>query len=136
MKKQFSKQEKAEYYKGLRERWQKAKELADVDAIKAIISNHGLNISPWSFAFVQMQMQAQGLSGLPYLDMKTFNGWKENGFRVKKGEHSKADGLVWMDSFTKKEKNDVGETEEITVVLDHAVPKVYKLFHRSQVEAA
>lgn len=136
MSKKFSKEERKAYYRKLRNDWREAKESADQDEISAIIKNHGLNISVSSFAFVMKQMEDQGLPGLPYIDMKTYKGWKKNGFQVKKGEHSKADGLVWMDHTTKTKKNEItGEEEEIETKLEFAFPKVYKLFHRTQVEA-
>ena len=113
---------KKEYFQQLREQWKLAKEHADTDAIKAILQNHGLKISVYGFAFVQLQMKKHGFSGIPYLDCKTFKGWKENGFIVKKGEKSKISGITWIDI----EKNDSGDSFKL--------PKEYKLFHRSQVK--
>ncbi len=77
------------------------------------------------FLFVNMQMKSQGLEGLPYLDAKTFKGWKESGFTVKKGEHSTLSGITWIG---------INVSEE-TGVPEYALPKEYHLFHRSQVEA-
>ena len=125
MKKNYTKEQKAQYFKTLRARWQAAKEYAidNGEVIKAIMVNHGLNMSVYSFAFVQHQMQAQGLEGLPYLDVKTFQGWKENGFRVRKGEASTLSSIVWISS-EKKEEEEGG----------YSFPKATALFHRSQVE--
>jgi hypothetical protein len=130
--KPFTKEQKKEYFANLREQWKVAKQSADIDEIKAIIQNHGLNISPFSFAFVSMQMKALGFDGLPYLDCKIFQGWKENGFIVKKGEKSKIDGLTWLHP-THKETNETGKIEK-TENTDYLFPKVYHLFHRSQTE--
>ena len=127
---EYTQEEKKAYFKRLRFRWEEAKKIADHDAIGAIIKSHGLNISITSFFIVHSQMQAQGLEGLPYLDMKTFKGWKENGFQVKKGEHAKAESITWKGPGGK-------EIEEIDGTLEKKgfiFPKVYKLFHRSQVE--
>jgi hypothetical protein len=71
-------------------------------------------------------MQAQGLDGLPYIDAKTFQGWKESGFVVNKGEHSTLSGLTWIGA--KITNKDTGEEETAYVF-----PKEYHLFHRSQV---
>jgi len=123
----YSAEDKKAYYKNLRAQWSVAKETADTDHITAIIRNHGLNISVTGFAFVQAQMNAQGLEGLPYLDMKTFHGWKENGFKVQKGQHSTATGLTWVTVGAKKEATE--ETNKDA----YKMPRSYNLFHRSQV---
>jgi hypothetical protein len=126
---EYTQEEKKAYFKGLRFRWEEAKKIADHDAIGAIIKSHGLNISITSFFIVHSQMQAQGLEGLPYLDMKTFKGWKENGFQVKKGEHAKAESITWIGVHGKEVQEGTPEKEN-----GYVIPKVYKLFHRSQVE--
>ena len=125
----YSKEQKKEYYKKLRAQWEKAKETANHNEIQAIIENHGLKISVSGFAFVAAQMREQGLDGLPYLDMKTFQGWKENGYIVRKGEKSTANGITWV-AAKKKEASEEGLDEEKPFLM----PKVYKLFHRSQVQ--
>lgn len=127
MKTKRSKEEVKAYYKRLREQWAAAKETADVDHISAIIKTHGMNISVWGYAFVAYQMKAKGLDGLPYLDMKTFQGWKENGFMVRKGEKSTAIGLTWVPIGGEKE-----DGEEIDA---YKIPRTYHLFHKSQVDA-
>jgi len=124
----FSTEEKKAYYKDLREQWTAAKESANTDHITAIIRNHGLNISVTGFAFVQAQMDAQGLEGLPYLDMKTFHGWKENGFKVVKGQHSTATGLTWVSVGKPKEERTGADPDPFKM------PRSYRLFHRSQVQ--
>ena len=91
--------------------------------INAIIKNHGLDISQTSFIMVENQMVKKGFSGIPYLDMKTFKKWQENGFIVRKGEKSEVKGIVWLDIKDKK----TGEDKMV-------FPKVYHLFHNSQVE--
>ena len=123
----YSAEDKKAYYKNLREQWSAAKKTADTDHIAAIIRNHGLNISVTGFAFVQAQMDAQGLEGLPYLDMKTFHGWKENGFKVQKGQHSTATGLTWVAVGKPKEERTETDPEPFKM------PRSYSLFHRSQV---
>jgi hypothetical protein len=130
----LSKAERAVYLKSLRSRWAECKALADssndIKALYAAASATGTPIqSFYSFSFVALQMQAQGLNGFPYVDMKTFQGWKENGFKVRKGEHSTADGIVWIGAGCDRDDqgNEIGEP-------DFMFPKVYKLFHRQQVE--
>lgn len=129
----FTKNQKAAYYKELRARWQKAKQLLTESKIKdidAIIATHGLNISRTGFMVVSMQMSSQNLDGLPYLDAKTYKGWQENGFQVKKGEKSTLGSITWIGVKGKEAKP--GEDAKDGFVM----PKAYKLFHRSQVEAA
>ena len=128
----YSKQQKQDYLKSLRKRWQESKSLADSDASlkqlhEAAFATGAPIQSYYSFAFVAIQMKSQGLSGFPYVDMKTFQGWKENGFKVAKGEHSTADGIVWLSpTYKDADGNEAKDT-------DYVFPKVYKLFHRSQV---
>jgi hypothetical protein len=129
MKKQFSKEERAEYFAGLRSRWQEAKEMSqdEKQINEAIMLSHGLNMSLTGFCYVQAQMQAQGMEGLPYIDAKTFQGWHEAGFTVRKGEHSTLNGLTWVAAKTKNEATGKEESK-------FAFPKQYFLFHRSQVQ--
>lgn len=128
-----TKEQKQAYFKKLRERWQDAKKLLDdgkISEIQAIIATHGMKISVSGFMFVSIQMEAQGLDGLPYLDAKTYQGWRENGFQVRKGERSTLSGITWI-SPTTKDDNGEEETDDSFVF-----PKEYHLFHRSQVDAA
>ena len=128
MIKEHTKEEKAVYFKGLREQWNAAKVHAlngRKAEIEAIIMNHGMKISNTGFLFVKLQMEAQGLDGLPYLDTKTFKGWKENGFRVMKGQKSTLSGITWIGIY--KEDDEIKSS--------YAIPKEYHLFHKSQVEA-
>jgi len=129
MTSKYSKEEKIEYFKTLRAEWQAAKNMSveDNEHIQAIIRNHGMNVSATGFKFVQMQMTEQGLDGLPYLDIKTFMGWKDNGFKVKKGSKSTVKGITWI---TVNDKAEGATNDEDGYML----PKVYHLFHRSQVE--
>ena len=75
--KTYTKEEKKEYFAGLRARWQAIKDgvtSGKLDEIKAIIAEHGLNVSPWSYAFTAASMKYHGFDGVPYLDCKTFLG--------------------------------------------------------------
>jgi hypothetical protein len=129
MKKEYTKEERAAYYKSLRERWQAAKNVGNEDEIKAIMMQHGLSFSVRSYTYVLMQLQALGLTGIPYIDTKTFVGWKENGFMVRKGEKSQIDGLTWITVEGKETEQTEDEGPK-----GYAMPKSYHLFHRSQVE--
>jgi len=131
MKKEYTKEERQAYYKALRERWQAAKNVGNEDEVKAVMMQHGLNFSFRSYMFVKMQMNALGLDGIPYVDAKTFMGWKENGFMVRKGEKSQIDGLTWIAVNGKEIEPAEGDEEKHGFVM----PKCYHLFHRSQVEA-
>jgi hypothetical protein len=130
-KKKFSKEEKHEYFVALREEWQKSKLLAENDMeAEALFREAGEKGTSYNgFYFVYKQMKALKLEGLPYVDSKTFQGWRQNGFKVKKGEKSKIYGITWM---AVKRDNKENKTDEDDI--DYMYPKVYHLFHRSQVE--
>ena len=136
-KKTYSAEEKKAYFAALRERWQDIKNrvtAGELDQIKAVIAEHGLTVSPWSYAFTEASMRAQGFDGIPYLDCKTFNGWKQRGFKVRKGEKSTIKGIVWLGVGSKAEDPDQAERAKAAGKGGFLMPKQYALFHRSQVE--
>lgn len=123
--KTYTKEEKQKYFKSLRERWQASKKMAENDeTAKALFNEVGGNFSYTSFYFTLQAMRNANYEGIPYVDCKTFHGWSDAGFKVRKGEHSKIDGITWMRPKSKS------EDEEETFMY----PKVYNLFHKSQVE--
>lgn len=124
------------YSKLLREKWKYAKALADKDEIaKALYVEVGEKVSYYSFYYVLSQMRKLGLEGLPYIDMKTFNGWKQIGFKVMKGQHSLIEGITWVEAKSKKVVDDIDEEEKEEKKERKIIyPKVYHLFHRTQVE--
>lgn len=127
----YTKEEKKTYLEGLRNRWSETKKQVDekkLGEIKAIIQNHGMNVSPYSYYFVALQINRLGWEGIPYLDYKTFKGWESNGFKVKKGEKSQIKGITWVTPY--KKDADGNEVEA-----DFTFPKEYYLFGRHQVEA-
>ena len=131
--KTYTKEEKKIYFSELRARWQTIKDgvtSGKLDEIKAIIAEHGLNVSPWSYAFAAASMKHYGFDGIQYLDCKTFLGWRATGFTVRKGEKSKISGIVWIGCGNKSE--DIEKREGADT--GYMIPKEYHLFHRSQVE--
>ena len=131
-----TREEKQEYSRQLRERWTTAKKLLTeekISLIQAIIASHGWNISATGYAVIEAQMQAQGLDGIPYLDAKTYKGWRENGFQVRKGQKSTLSGITWVNVTGQAE----APVERSTTVekSGFCFPKAYHLFHRSQVDA-
>lgn len=128
----YTKEERGAYFKILRDKWKVNKLNADNDddarakwqAIQAE-SPEG-RISYYGFYFTYIDMQAQGLDGLPYVDAKTFQGWQTAGFTVKKGEKSKISGITWIQCANKKEGSEDADGGAL-------YPKLYNLFHRSQV---
>ncbi len=127
----YTKQQKKEYFANMRKHWKETKDslaAGELKEIEAIIITHGMNISAMGFKMVMMQMEAQGFEGLPYLDAKTFKGWKENGFKVRKGEHSTIDGITWISTAKAGKKLEDCDT-------GFMFPKCYHLFHRTQVQA-
>jgi phospholipid N-methyltransferase len=127
-------QKQKEHSKELRDRWNRAKTLLTdqkISEIDAIIQTHNMgSISQTGFMVVSMEMKQQGFDGIPYLDAKTYQGWKENGFQVRKGEKSKLGSITWVG---------VGKKEPTPEAPDgkngFIFPKSYNLFHRSQVDA-
>ncbi len=125
MKKSTTKAQRLARSKALREQWRESKKMAENDlTAKALWRESGGGMSYYSFSFVLYQMKEHGFDGLPYLDMKTFNGWKQSGFQVRRGEKSVVSGIVWMAPVDK----DGIEIEDAPLY-----PKTYHLFHNSQV---
>ena len=130
MKKQFTPEQKREHFNHLRRQWQQAKSLAASDEIGAIYSqlkDMGItgDISIYNISLILMQAQLLGLEGLPYLDFKTYEGWKKSGFQVKRGEKSPVYSITWVGHKGDEE----GEDSKVRW------PKLTHLFHSSQVEA-
>ena len=128
-RKDFTPEQKREYYSSLRSKWAEAKALAATDEIAAVyaqLAEMGLgDISRYNVSLIFMQAQALGLDGLPYVDFKTYEGWKGAGFQVKRGEKSPVFSLTWIGA-----KGEDGEE----VADGQRWPKLTHLFHTSQVE--
>lgn len=127
--KTYTKEEKQAYFKNLRAKWQEAKDASqnDTDAQakwQAINEEAGGRISYTSFYFTMLDMKRQNLAGLPYVDAKTFQAWKQAGYIVKKGQKSTLSGVAWIPVTKKTSPDD-----------EFLMPKEYHLFHTSQVEA-
>jgi len=121
----YTKDQKKEYFQGLRDRWAENKKLADNDQqAQALYNEVGGDVSYYSFFFVLQDLRRLGLSGTPYIDTKTFRGWQSAGFVVKKGERSNIHGITWL-APKDKDGNEDGSFR---------FPKRYNLFHRSQVQ--
>lgn len=126
-KKQFTKEEVREYHAGLREKWNEAKWLLesmselDREQMKKV-QEQLPNMSELGYLFCKIQMDTQGLKWFPWIDCKTFNGWKDAGFKIKKGEKST---IYWVTRVA-IDKDDIDS---------YKIPKTYHLFHTSQVEA-
>ena len=123
---QYTKQQKQEYFQNLRKEWKKSKALAENDpTAKALFRETKLlqGISYTSFYFTLSQMRAKNWKGLPYIDCKTFAGWRSNGFKVKKDEKSQIRGIVWKHPIQKNkdENENVTTTEDKTLLY----PKAY-----------
>ena len=122
-----NKKSKDEYFKKLREEWQASKKLAEQDkdqqAKFEALRSQGFTGSYYSYFFTAIRMKTAGLSGQPYVDMKTFKGWIDSGFMVKKGQKSKMKGITWLKIEKKGNEDD-----------SFLLPKEYALFHKTQVE--
>lgn len=121
----YTKEEKQKYFTDLREKWKQNKLDADqdLDAKKRFeaIQKEAGQINYYSFYFTLQDMIRNGFEGNPYVDTKTYNNWKQAGYKVKKGEKSKINGITWMD-ISKKSEDKI------------LIPKTYHLFHKTQVE--
>lgn len=129
-RKEFTPEQKTEYFKQLRTQWQAAKSLAAADntigAMYSQLCQMGLgDISLYNVSLIFMQAQALGLEGLPYVDFKTYEHWQKSGFQVRKGEKSPVFSLTWVGG-----KKDEDDKDSDT----HRYPKLTHLFHSSQVE--
>ena len=106
-----AKEEKQAYFKSLRDRWTANKLSADQDQDARAKWQATQNESPdnkvsyYGFFYALQAMRAQNLPGVPYVDAKTFQGWKSSGFIVKKGQHSTIEGITWI-SGDKKEADE------------------------------
>lgn len=119
--------------KTLRDKWNRAKQMLDSGAlseIDAIMQTHGINFSRTGFSIVMMDMKAQGFDGIPYVDAKTYKGWRDTGFQVRRGEKSTLGSITWV-GVGKKEPTTAKPEGESGFLF----PKSYNLFHRSQVDA-
>ena len=117
----------------LRGQWKQTKEnLTEnkISEIEAIMKIHGMNFSPIGFQIVYQEMQQQGFDGIPYVDAKTYKGWRENGFQVRKGEKSTLGSITWVGVGKKEATPDNPDGKG-----GFMFPKSYNLFHRSQVDA-
>lgn len=130
----YTAEQRSEYMASLRARWAANKARADQDAdarakwqaVQAEAPE--ARISFYGFYFTLCSMQDQKLAGLPYVDAKTFNGWRASGFMVKKGAKSSIEGVTWMRGTSKKDEEDDDTGRAL-------YPKRYALFHKTQVEA-
>ncbi len=121
-------EDKKVYFTNLRNDWKQSKEDSEKDEVAKKLFDALKNpaFSYTGFYHIYRQMKKQKIEGTPYIDSKTFNKWKEEGFRVKKGEKSSLKGITWL---RKKKKGSKEEDEEGVLI-----PKQYSLFHRKQVE--
>lgn len=122
----YTKEQKKKYYANLRKKWRETKKLIESGKFSAILKQAPKGISRISFVLTYTEMQINGFDGIPYIDCKTYKLWKENGFMVKKGEKSKIKGITWI-NVNKTEK---GKEEKDKYLM----PKIYNLFHKSQVK--
>lgn len=134
-KNRYTKEEIREFYQKQRDRWKASKDLVNTDECRAILREmaaQGIdNVSPTSIIFVVSQLKELGLPGLPFVDVKTFQGWKEIGMCVRKGEKAILTGVSWKP--TERKNPETGELQQ-----DHdgrLLAKSYSLFHKSQVKA-
>ena len=127
--KKYTKEQKKTYFKGLRDKWEMQKKEFEALPIKEQNRIIGYQIlvgakSVIAFYDVYKALKSQGLDGLPYQDVKTFGGWKSSGFIVKKDEEAFHKATSWKD---------VNEDKEGLETF--LIPRLYSVFHRTQVEA-
>lgn len=126
----YTPEQKAEYFKSLRNQWAAAKALAAADdtigAMYSQLCQMGIgDISMYNVSLILMQARPLGLDGLPYVDFKTYEMWRKAGFQVRKGEKSPVFSLTWIGP-----KSDDEDEKEDTP----RYPKLTHLFHTSQVD--
>lgn len=132
MKQKYTREQIAAFMKQIHAEWRETKERYNTDLTMQEAYRQAMqqieNLSQYGFAHVAYQMQKLNLPGFPVIDCKTFAGWKKEGFRVKKGEHSNIRGITWRPISNEVDNNGTTEEEKFMI------PKIYHLFHRSQVE--
>ena len=120
----YTKAQTKRFYKDLRERWAQAKEVAKKNEVQAAFIEAGVQgVSVASWVYVKSQLIAQKKEGTPYVDTKTYKGWVESGFRVRKGEKSSIHGICFTEIPNKTDPKS-----------SFSLPTSYALFHRDQVE--
>ena len=92
-----------------------------VNTLKAYLGD-GFSFSNRSMAVVAMQLEEQGLDGMPYVHTRTYGAWRAAGRQVKKGEKCAIYSVTWVDSKG-------GDDED-----SRLWPKTTNLFHFSQTE--
>jgi hypothetical protein len=115
-------------YKPNPERSAKMKELyAQYTALKIMFPK-----GQAGYAFVKYQLEQKGLMTYePNQDVKTFNGWKAQGYQVQKGMKADIFTVVWK--VYDKEKNEkTGKMEKVEST--NMRPVLVALFHRGQVK--
>jgi hypothetical protein len=130
-RKQFSAEEKRAYQAGLRREWAEAKEAAagngEVEKIYQHLAKMGVTrLSAVNIQLVLMQAGAAGFDGMPYVDFKTYQEWKRNGFQVERGQSSKVHTITWIGVGGKEEDEDESPS--------YMFPRLTNLFHSSQVK--
>ena len=118
-------------------RWRAAKKYAADNAenikaqFEAAMSIAGIQISVTNFCLVLQQMTAQKLKGVPYIDARTFDGWRFAGRYVRKGESATLHSITWVAGGRPAPEPGNNETpEEMT----RLYPRATALFHISQTE--
>jgi hypothetical protein len=96
----------------------------------AMLMTVGIKVSPFSFLEVQKVLEHRGLSGVPFIDTKTFKGWQAVGRKVKKGEKAIYQSISWNRIENIKEHAD----GSIETTDEFSGGKVYSVFHVSQTE--
>ena len=110
------------------ELWKRSEAWGDSAQIEALLitlnSTLGdrFTVSLRNYKCVAMQMEEQDLKGEPYLHTRTFNGWRESGRMVRKGEKSTLQSVTWIGGDDKD-----GESR--------MYPKATFLFHLDQTDA-
>ena len=127
-----TKEEIKQYYASVRKQWLAAKLLSQRPncAYRAAWEHAlttGLTVSFTGWVFTAIQMESLGYDGLPYIDCKTFHGWKDMGMAVIRGQKSQITGCTWIPAVRSEKQQTDGDE------ISNMYPKVYHLFHRSQV---
>lgn len=133
-KSKFTPEQKKAYFQALNESWRKTKDLSETEKCQAIIAEcfaQGVVASERGIAYVWEQMERLGFEGLPHIDCKTLKYWKEAGYRLKNNQSCLIKGITFKKITSKKENEGKSQDEKEAV---YSYPKVYNLFHSSQVE--
>lgn len=125
-------QEKVAQWKTVREFIQKHRGEAEAE-VAGIVALKGIQFSLTNFMLVRQQLTMLGWAGTPYIDVQTFDKWKEMGRGVKEGEKSQIFAVTWVTKRGARVADAQADgAKDGDMEREQCFPKVVALFHYDQ----